>query len=658
MRERLWSLFLFECDAGIKYHYVKNKCYFEKYFEASKTIKISKMKRYILIPVFLLSITELIQSQSSSWNIAGNKIVTPWAEKVNPLNPLPDYPRPQMVRGVWKNLNGLWDYAIKAKSDIIPESYDGKILVPFAAESALSGVNKPVGPDNMLWYRTIFAIPPDMKGKNILLHFGAVDWECDVYINGVKVGSHKGGYDPFYFDITSYVKTRGQHQLEVGVTDPVDKGPQPRGKQVSKPGSIWYTSVTGIWQTVWLEAVPITYISSTKHIPDIDKQTLNVDVNVENLQPGDMINASAWEGEKMISENRSSTGAGIVLEIKNPKLWSPENPFLYDLKISVVRKGKTADEVKSYFAMRKISIRPDEKDVLRLMLNNRFIFQYGTLDQGWWPDGLYTAPSDEALLFDIVKTKEMGFNMIRKHVKVEPARWYYHCDRTGMLVWQDMPSGDMGGTQWNTRPGMEGGADKVRTEESEKIYRREWDAIISCLYNFPSIIVWVPFNEAWGQFKTAEITIWTMQKDRSRLVNSASGGNFQEVGHILDLHNYPGPVMAKPEIFGTSQALVLGEFGGLGLPLEGHTWLDKNNWGYRTFQDADTLFSTYSGYLDQMVPYINRGLSAAIYTQTTDVEIETNGLLTYDRRVVKVPEKQLNAVSRKLFEAAGMVKIK
>jgi hypothetical protein len=298
----------------------------------------------------------------------------------------------------------------------------------------------------------------------------------------------------------------------------------------------------------------------------------------------------------------------------------------------------------------------DENGVLRMMLNNRFVFQYGPLDQGWWPDGLYTAPTDEALLFDIVKTKGMGFNMIRKHVKVEPARWYYHCDRAGILVWQDMPSGDLGGGHWNTRPGMEGGSDKVRTVESEKIYRTEWNAIIEYLYNFPCIVVWVPFNESWGQFKTAEITKWTMEKDPSRLVNSASGGNFHEVGHILDLHNYPEPVMAKPEVFGSTQALVLGEFGGLGLPLEGHTWLDKNNWGYRTFQNADTLFKTYAGYLEQMVPFIKRGLSAAIYTQTTDVEIECNGLLTYDRKVVKVPENKLKEATRKMYEAAGTIR--
>jgi hypothetical protein len=313
------------------------------------------------------------------------------------------------------------------------------------------------------------------------------------------------------------------------------------------------------------------------------------------------------------------------------------------------------DEVKSYFGMRKISLQPDERGVLRMMLNNRFVFQYGPLDQGWWPDGLYTAPTDEALAYDIIKTKEMGFNMIRKHVKVESARWYFYCDKTGILVWQDMPSGDLGGGHWNTLPGMEGGSDKIRTEASEKIYRKEWNAIIDYLYNFPSIVVWVPFNESWGQFKTAEISIWTMKKDPSRLVNSASGGNFHEVGHILDLHNYPQPEMAKPEVFGSRQALVLGEFGGLGLPLENHTWLNKNNWGYKTFSDVDTLFAVYANYLEKLVQFISRGLSAAVYTQTTDVEVETNGLMTYDRKVIKMPAEKLNNASRELYDAGNKI---
>lgn len=597
-------------------------------------------------------------AQNVGWKPAGDRIMTPWAEKVNPSAPLPEYPRPQMVRNEWLSLNGLWDYAIVPAESNVPSSFQGKILVPFAVESALSGVGRNVGKENALWYRTTFQIQPSMRGKDLLLHFGAVDWECDVYINGNKAFSHKGGYDPFSVNITPFIGKGRSQKLEVRVWDPTDEGLQPRGKQVNNPHSIWYTPVTGIWQTVWLEPVATTHISSFRLVPDIDRKNVSITTDVANWQAGDIVRLKVYDGTGLTAEAVSEGNGGAVLGIPSPKLWSPDDPFLYDLMITIERKGKTVDEVKSYFAMRKISLEPDQNGVLRMMLNNRFVFQYGTLDQGWWPDGLYTAPTDEALLFDIEKTRGMGFNMIRKHVKTEPARWYYHCDRLGMLVWQDMPSGDLGGNQWNSRPGMEGGSDKIRTEASENIYRTEWNAIMDDLFNSPCIIAWVPFNEAWGQFKTVEITEWTMRKDPSRLVNSASGGNFHETGHILDLHNYPGPVMPKPEVFGGKQALVLGEFGGLGLPLEGHTWLDRDNWGYRTFTGADTLFMTYSAYIDQIVPFIERGLSAAIYTQTTDVEVETNGLMTYDRKVIKNPEEKLRNVAARMYKAASLVRFR
>lgn len=596
---------------------------------------------------FVLVIASLYVN-GQEWKPVSGKITTEWATKVDPSKPLAEYPRPQMVRDTWVNLNGLWSYAIAPAGDAQPSNFAGKILVPFAVESALSGVGKNVGKDNRLWYKHSFTLPSTFKNKNVLLHFGAVDWRCEVFINGQSVGSHEGGYDPFTFDISRALKKSGAQEIIVSVWDPSDEGPQPRGKQVKNPNSIWYTPVTGIWQTVWLEPVAQTYIRSTKQIPDVDKKLLSVSVDVANLQQGDKVRVLALDGTQKIAEQEVASGSG-QLALTNAKLWSPSNPQLYDLTISVERKGKVIDQVKSYFAMRKISVASDENGVQRMLLNNQFVFQYGPLDQGWWPDGLYTAPTDDALKFDIEKTKQMGFNMIRKHVKVEPARWYYHCDRLGMLVWQDMPSGDMG-NHWDSRPGIIGIAtDKQRTPESEKSFRQEWKAIMDANMNFPSIVVWVPFNEAWGQFKTDEIVTWTMEYDRSRLVNAASGGNFVKSGHIMDLHNYPAPCMPDPKLYGKDQVIVLGEFGGLGLPLEGHTWQEKNNWGYQSFPNRDELLAKYASFMQKFPDLIRQGLSAAVYTQTTDVEIETNGLMTYDRKVIKMPEAKLSELHAPLY---------
>ncbi len=611
----------------------------------------------------LVALTVAISLAGSSmaqvaWKPAGDKIMSTWAEKVQPESTLPEYPRPQMVRSTWMNLNGLWNYSVQPVStDARPQAFDGKILVPFAIESALSGVNKTVGKDSVLWYERSFTVPANFKSKRTLLHFGAVDWQCDVYINDQLVGSHKGGYDPFSFDITDVLKKKGAQKMVVRVWDPSDDGPQPRGKQIKNPHGIWYTPVTGIWQTVWLEAVPQTYISSTRQTPDLDKSSLTVSPKVENVQPGDKLVVTALSGTTKVAEQVIDPGQDATLSISNPQTWSPENPFLYDLKVTVLRKNKAVDEISSYFAMRKISMATDKNGIQRMLLNNSFVFQYGPLDQGWWPDGLYTAPTDEALLFDIVKTKEMGFNMIRKHVKVEPARWYYHCDKLGMLVWQDMPSGDMG-NRWEMRPGIYGKAtDKDRTPESISIFKTEWKEIMDDFYNFPSIVVWVPFNEAWGQFKTAEIVNWTMKHDPSRLVNTASGGNFEPVGHIIDLHNYPEPLMPDPQLFGKDRILVLGEFGGLGLPIEKHTWQDKNNWGYQSFKSSEDLFKRYSEFMSNIPHLIEKGLSAAVYTQTTDVEVETNGLMSYDRKIIKVPVAELKRVHTPLYNP-GLVNMK
>ena len=610
------------------------------------------MKKNLLFVFVFLSSYVCLQAQE--WAVVPGRIKTPWADSVNPAAPHPEYPRPQMVRDRWMNLNGLWNYSIlPSNEEAIPQNFQGRILVPFAVESSLSGVGKTVGKDSVLWYERSFNIPNDLsrRGNRLLLHFGAVDWQCDVFVNGKKVGSHQGGYDPFSFDITDAVNRRGTQRIVVRVWDPTDEGPQPRGKQVKKPESIWYTPVTGIWQTVWIEAVNPAHIASFKATPDIDRGTLSLNYDITSRPPGSGVTAEVWDGAVQVARvSTSGNTNSVTIPIPNAKLWSPDAPFLYRLKITFTHKWITLDEFDSYFAMRKISMAPGADGIQRMMLNNKFLFQFGPLDQGWWPDGLYTAPTDGALRFDIEKTKDMGFNMIRKHVKVEPARWYYHADRLGMLVWQDMPSGDLG-NRWDSRPGIYGRAtDKNRTPESEQIFRTEWAEIMKDFHHFPSIVVWVPFNEAWGQFKTADITNWTMQNDPTRLVNSASGGNFEPVGHIIDMHNYPDPVMPHPDLFGAKQILVLGEYGGLGLPVEGHTWQDKNNWGYQSFKTREELYKRYSDMITRLEHLIEKGLSAAVYTQTTDVEIETNGLMTYDRKVVKMPEDSLRAIHAKLYK--------
>lgn len=604
------------------------------------------MKKTLLFLLF----TFLITNAFAQWKPAPYKILTPWAEELSVENVHKEYPRPQMEREQWINLNGLWNYSITPVSEeAIAFQPQGKILVPFAVESSLSGVGRTVGKDSLLWYNKSFTLKnSEVKNKKVLLHFGAVDWKAEVYLNGTHIGSHEGGYDPFSFDITGALKKSGLQQLVVKVWDPTDAGPQPRGKQVKNPSGIWYTPVTGIWQTVWLEVLPTSYIEAIRQTPDIDNQSVSVTPVVQNLQVGDRIKILVSDNGEIVAEKELSEATTAIVQIPSPKLWSPDSPFLYDITYILERKGKAIDRVKSYFGMRKISMEKDANGIQRLLLNNEFLFQYGPLDQGWWPDGLYTAPSDEALKFDVLKTKEMGFNMIRKHVKVEPARWYYHCDKEGVLVWQDMPSGDLG-NRWDIRPFILGkAADKDRSAESEHIFKTEWKAIMNALHIFPSIIMWVPFNEAWGQFKTEEIVKMTAEADPSRLINAASGGNFVHAGHIVDFHNYPEPQIPDPAMFGREMAVVLGEFGGLGLPLEGHTWQLKN-WGYQSFGTRDSLRMRYEDFINRVENFIPLGLAAAVYTQTTDVEGETNGLMTYDRKVFKIPVEKLAIIHKKLY---------
>ncbi len=587
-----------------------------------------------------------ISISAQEWSPAGDRIKTSWAEQVNPVSPLPEYPRPQIERDQWVNLNGLWNYAVLPRGSAIPSETQGKILVPYAIESSLSGVQKKVGINNELWYSRKFTVPSAWKNRSVILHFGAVDWKADVWVNNIKVGSHTGGYTPFSFDITPYLNKEGDQKVDVRCWDPTDGGYQPRGKQVNRPNSIWYTSVTGIWQTVWLEPVGPVYIKGLKTVPNVDVKTVSVKPEVEGNIKGDLVEVKVMNKGTLIGTGKAAAGEEVLIGIPDPVLWSPETPFLYDLQINVIRNGKAVDLVKSYFGMRKISTRRDENGIVRLQLNNKDYFQFGPLDQGWWPDGLYTAPTDEALRFDIVKTKELGFNMIRKHVKVEPARWYYHCDREGILVWQDMPSGD-DSPQWQMRNYFDG-KEFVRTPQSEENFRREWKEIMDLCYSHPSVVMWVPFNEAWGQFKTKEIAEWTKTYDPSRLVNPASGGNFYETGDVLDIHNYPDPVLA---MFTSRRACVLGEYGGIGLALEGHLWETGRNWGYVQYKTSGEATDAYVKLAEKLLTLIPAGYSAAVYTQTTDVEIEVNGLMTYDRKVVKLDPERVGEVNRRICKS-------
>lgn len=628
------------------------------------------MKR-ILTSIIAISIAIVTSAQ---WSPAGKEIKSPWAEEVNPGNVLPEYPRPQMVRQAWSNLNGLWNYAITSveADDFTPE---GQILVPFAVESSLSGVGRRITKENSLWYERTFVIPSKWKGKNILLHFGGVDWKSEVFVNGQLVGEHKGGYDPFTYDITPYIKKSGKQTITVKVFDASDNSMQPRGKQCIVNTGIWYTPVSGIWQTVWIEPVGDTYIADYYPISDLQKSQITVDVQTVGAQDGDMVKVQLLEGavgydpqkpsQTVLAEAITLEGKA-VLPVVNVKTWSPDNPYLYGIRISVLRKGKVLDTVEGYTAMRSIEAKKDSSPnrYKRMALNGECLFQYGPLDQGWWPDGLYTAPCDEALKFDIVKTKEMGYNMIRKHIKVEPARWYYWCDVLGMLVWQDMPCiGDYSKKQLKARDediqkcvnnkwskdSILGGTECEIPQEWKDNYYNEWKNIMTSLRGFQSIVCWVPFNEAWGQFDTPEVVKFTKEFDPTRLVNEASGGNFHFVGDIIDVHHYPTPAM---NVFESKFINVLGEYGGIGYPVIGHTWEIDRKWGYgKNKQSSEELMSQYKEYAEMLKVFVQTGCAAAVYTQTTDVEGEVNGLMTYDRAVIKVDIEKLAEINRSVIES-------
>ncbi len=578
-------------------------------------------------------------SVAAQWQMQPVPIQTRWAKDVSPTNVLPAYPRPQMVRPSWVNLNGLWDYTITAKDAAMPTSYGGKILVPYPLESALSGVKKSLQPSDNLWYHRRFTRPELKLHERVLLHFGAVDWQATVYINGESAGMHTGGYTAFTFDITNKLHP-GDNDIVIRVYDPTDQGIGPHGKQVLNPQNIYYTATSGIWQTVWMETVPAAYIHEIRLTPDIDQQVLRTTVDV----PGGYTvecQASAGGNEVAKTEAKSVNGhATIQLPVKALHLWSPGDPFLYDLTVRLKKGHLVIDEVSSYFGMRKIAVAKDDQGVERIFLNNHPYYNLGTLDQGFWPDGLYTAPTDEALAFDIKAIKAMGFNTIRKHIKVEPDRWYYYADSLGMLVWQDMV---------NPNQGLpEGGKPEFEKESAEILHQ---------LYNHPAITTWVLFNERWGQFDQERLTKWIKATDPSRIVNGHTGellyvneqlrapSSDPYVGaDMTDVHSYPDPMMPIRQ---PGKAQVMGEFGGSGVFIPDHQWTSSSAWGYIQEKPAG-LAAKYTIMSEHLQLLQREGLGGSIYTQPFDVEGEQNGLMTYDREVVKIPFETLRKIHARL----------
>jgi len=593
------------------------------------------MKSLITAVSALFSLSLISVAAGEEWKPATAPLMTRWAKDVSPENAHPEYPRPQMVRGDWLNLNGVWELAVLGPEAPVPSGKDFplRILVPYPVESALSGVMQRA---DRVWYRRTFQIPEAWKGQRVLLHFQAVDWETNVLVNGREIGTHRGGYDAFSMDVTDALKPGGEQELEVRVFDPSSRGDQPRGKQVDDPRGIWYTPTTGIWQTVWLEPVPASRIGRLLVTPDVDASCLRLSVEGVGTGENHTIEAIARDGETPVALATGGVGAEIELAIPKDqlKLWSPNDPFLYDLTVTLKHGDTVLDEVASYFGMRKIELAKDDQGFTRIRLNGEFLFQVGPLDQGFWPDGLYTAPTDEALRYDIEVTKQLGFNMTRKHVKIEPYRWYYWCDKLGLLVWQDMPSGNN------------------KTPESKEQFETELRQMVAGLRNHPSIIMWVIFNEGWGQHDTERYCEEIKKLDPSRLVNNASGWADKQAGDVLDIHKYPGPAAPQPE---PKRAGVLGEFGGLGLGVDGHTWTDKT-WGYRGTESSLELTQRYQSLLRQVWQYREtHAMSAAVYTQITDVETECNGLMTYDRAITKPDVKKVAAANQGLLPKRKLV---
>lgn len=579
------------------------------------------------------------------------ELKTRWTDKVNVDCPLNEYPRPQMVRNDWQNLNGRFDYAFTDMTDNFPEEYDGEIIVPFAPETYLSGVGRTLEDDEYLWYRKNFKLNDSFNGKHTLLHFGAVDWKCKVFINKKEVGSHQGGYNPFTFDITEYL-VDGENEIIVQVYDPTESNWQDRGKQVRESKGFWYTSTSGIWQTVWLEPVPENYIKNIKLTPDIDASEIKIEV--ESVADA-RIKTIIKDGDSIIFAGDITENPSV--KIKNCKLWSPENPFLYDIVIAICDENSTLlDAVSSYFGMRKFSIGYDDKGIPRLCLNNKPYYQNGLLDQGYWSDGGLTAPCEEAIRFDIRSMKELGFNMLRKHIKVEPQRWYYNCDKLGMLVWQDMVSGTskidtfIVGVLPNVFVrGIKDDKYKlfgVESKEGRDDHEKNIYETIDNLYNCTSIACWVPFNEGWGQFDAKRIAEEMKAYDPTRFVDHASGWHDQKGPDFKSVHQYILPVI-MPKADG--RPFVLSEFGGYSRIIENHVWNRQKSFGYIMFKTKDKITAAYKKLFEkQIIPKIEKGLSASVYTQVSDVEFEVNGIFTYDRELLKLDMDTLKEINAKM----------
>lgn len=585
------------------------------------------------------------------------QLQTRWSDSVNKDNVWKEYPRPGMVRESYFNLNGEWEYCINQSKTV--KAYDGNILVPFSPEAMLSGVEKIVMPEDYLHYKKVFVLPEGFVKERVLLHFGAVDQECEIYLNEVYLGEHKGGYLPFSFDVTEELKD-GENELTLCVRDMTEKAPHARGKQKlvkkGKYGSLFYTPQSGIWKTVWMESASRQYIESVKITPEFDEEQVKIRVLAEGMEDAETkeVQIQVYDGENLVSQMSGVNNKTIRVPMKNFRAWSPEDPHLYDV---VIKMG--SDVVKSYFGMRKVSVERDKKGILRFCLNNKPFFFNGILDQGYWPDGLLTAPCDEALLYDIEKLKEMGYNTIRKHIKVEPERFYYHCDRLGMMVWQDMPNG--GGDynmifvtyltnafDWFARGIKDHHYSWFKREDKEgrRQYYKDLTGMIRHLYNHPSIAVWVPFNEGWGQFDANKATELIRKKDPTRLVNEACGWFDQKGGDMYSIHNYVRKLKVKPQ----SRVVALTEYGGYAYPVKEHMACEKE-FGYQHYHSKEELTANYKRlWEEEIYPNLEHGLCSAIYTQTSDIEEEINGVMTYDREVDKLIVDEVLKLNQRLYQ--------